>query len=275
MSTTCPTSEELARLLDGELTENRAADLRGHAATCPACAAELEAHGALLARLRAPVPGVPSPGALAAVMARLDEAPPAAPARRRLPRAAWAGGLAAAAAALLLVALPRAERDAGDFAPRGAAVAWASKVGVELWALDGQRPRRLGEGDAVAPGDGLVASYSNLDQAPAWLLAFAVDARGEVHWLYPAWTDAASDPASARLEGATVQRALADAVVLEGVPEGPLRLVTVLSPGPHRVSEIEGAGAAGLATEQLRRRWPEARVEALTVHHRAPRPPAP
>jgi hypothetical protein len=271
MSMPCPTPEELTGLLDGELTENRAARLRGHAAGCTACAAELEAQRRLVARLRAPVPGVPSPGALAAVMGRLDRAgaPAAAPPARR--RVAWVAGLSAAAAALLALAgtLPARERDA--FAPRGAEVAWTSKVGVELWALEG-RPRRLQEGDLLPAGVALVASYSNVDPAPAWLLAFAVDGRGEVHWLYPAWLDPATDPPATRLEGSAVQRALPESVVLEGVPEGALRLVTVVSPRSHRVSEIEDAGPAGLEPGALQRRWPDARVEALSVRHAAPAP---
>lgn len=275
MSPTCPDPQELARLLDGELTENRAARLRAHAAGCAGCAAELEAQQRLLEGLRAPLPGLPSDGALAAVMERLDAADAAAGARarRRPGRLAWGGLAAAAAAAVLLVAVSAApvRRDDG-FAPRGAAVAWDRKVGVELWALEGQ-PRRLAPGDRLPSGVPVVASYSNVDPAPAWLLAFALDARGEVHWLYPGWIDATQDPAAVRLEGSVVQRALAESVVLEEVPDGPLRLVTVVTRAPRRVSEIEAALPADRTPEALRRRWPDARVDELPVRY-APDLPA-
>jgi hypothetical protein len=273
MSTTCPEPQDLTRLLDGELTENRAARVRAHAAACTRCGGELEAQQALLEGLRAPLPGLPSAGALAAVMGRLDAADEAAaspaPIDRRPRRLAWLGLAAAAAAALVLVgvARPPPNRDDG-FAARGAEVDWVRKIGVDLWALEGQ-PRRLAPDDGLARGVPLVASYSNVDPAPAWLLVFALDAQGEVHWLYPAYLDAAADPRAVRLEGAAVRRALPESVVLEGVPAGALRLVTVVTRTPHQVSEIEGTAPADRTPEALRRRWPDARVDELAVRYGA------
>ena len=78
--TTCPPPAEWLRLADGEVTENRAAEIRAHAAGCRACAGELAGVEALVSLIGAPVPGLPSQRALEAVMERLDEAPPA---RRR------------------------------------------------------------------------------------------------------------------------------------------------------------------------------------------------
>jgi hypothetical protein len=265
MTVPCPDPEELARLLDGELTENRGAALRAHLATCARCAAEHRAQSHLVARLGAPVPGVPSVGALAAVMGRLDAAD--AEARRPRPSAlprlrAALAALAAAAAVVLVVGAPGGRR--GDFAARGAAVPWEQKVGVELWALEGA-PRRLAAGDRIAPGTPVVASYSNVDDAPAWLLAFAVDARGEVHWLYPAFLDATRDPEALRLDPAAVQRALPESVVLEEVPDGALRVITLVTRERRHVSEIEGAPPADRTPEALRRRWPGARIDELSV----------
>jgi len=242
MTMPCPEPLELTRLLDGELTENRAALLRAHAA-----------------------------GAMAAVMGRLDDADAqAATEAARAPRRwggarAWAGVAAAAAVVLVATATLRGE-PAGAFAARGAAVAWPSKVGVELWSLQGQ-PRRLSPGDPLAPGVPVVASYSNVDPAPAFLLAFALDPEGEVHWLYPGYADARQDPASLRLEGSVVQRALAESVVLQEVPAGPLRLITVVSRTPLHVSAIEGASPAERDPAALRRRWPEARIDELPLRY--------
>ena len=109
MSQPCPDPLELARLLDGELTENRAARLRAHAAGCSRCGAEVAAQERLLEGLRAPVPGLPSEGALAAVMGRLDAADQAAaPAARRPDRRRWYDLAAAAAAAVVLVSVTTA-----------------------------------------------------------------------------------------------------------------------------------------------------------------------
>ena len=274
MSRSCPEPQELTRLLDGELTENRAALLRAHAAGCSRCAVELESQQLLLEGLRAPLPGVPSAGALAAVMGRLDAADQAAEAAGRRPqRRPWLDLTAAAAAAVVLLGVATAPVHREEaFTARGGEVAWARRLGVELWALEGQ-PRRLAPHDRLASGVPLVASYGNADPAPAWLLAFALDEQGEVHWLYPGFLDAGGDPQAVRLEGAVARQALPESVVLQGVPSGTLRLVTVVTRTPHRVSEIEAALPADRTPAALRRRWPEARIDELAVRYaEAPSP---
>ena len=276
MTAPCARSRELTRLLDGELTENRAAALRAHLGTCGACATELETLRQIVARVSAPVPDVPPDGALAAVMGRLasEDAPP----RRRpgVARLALAlGGLAAASAVAVVavILLPHEARDRGEFSPRGAPMDWSRKVGIELWALEAG-PRRLSPGDRLAPGVPLVGSFSNVDAAPAYLLAFALDGRGEVHWLYPAFMDPRGDPASIRLDASVVQRALPDSVVLEDVAPGGLRFVFVVTREPLRVSSVEAAAVRERTPEALRARWPGARVDELRVTFGSP-PPTP
>lgn len=277
MSPSCPDPLELTRLLDGELTENRAAWLRAHAAGCARCAAALRAEQRLLEGLAAPVPGLPSAGALAAVMGRLDAADEAvapAAAAHRASRRPWLAAAAAAAAVVLLGVTTTALRRDDGFAARGAEVDWARKIGVELWALEGQ-PRQLAPDDRLPPGVPLVASYSNVDPGAAWLLAFALDEQGEVHWLYPGYLDAGGDPQAVRLEGAAVRRALPESVVLEGVPAGALRLVTVVTRTPRRVSDVEASLPAERTPEALRRRWPDARIDELAVRYLAAPAPGP
>jgi len=274
MSLPCPQPEELSRMLDGELTENRSEALRTHAAGCRTCASELAAQQRLLASIAAPLPDATAAGGVAAVMARLDDADAAsAGAEGGGPRARAWGALAmlgAAAAAVVLVATRPAPE--ADFVPRGSEVAWARKIGVELWALQ-EQPLRLVSGDRLSPGVAVVASYSNVDPAPGWMLAFAVDARGDVHWLYPAWLDAAADPLAVRLEGSVVQRALPDSVVLEAVPGGALRFVTLVTRTPLRVSDVEAVPLAERSAEALRRRWPGARIDELPVQYTSGPPP--
>jgi hypothetical protein len=266
---TCPRTPELVRLLDGELTENRAAGVRAHLDACAACTAELDAQRTLVGRIAAPIPELRLDEALSSVMRRLDLAEAAhVPLRpRRVAGLAVPalGGLAAAAVVLVALALsPDRAPDRGEFSARGASVAWSRKVGVELWALEGG-PRRLSAGDRLAPGVALVGAFSNVDAAPAHLLAFALDGHGDVHWLYPAFDDPGSDPASVRLEGSVIQRALPESVILQDVPPGPLRFVLVVSREPLRVSSIESVGVAGRTPAALRARWPAARVDELDV----------
>jgi anti-sigma factor RsiW len=261
----CPKPEVLSQLVDGELTENGAAALRAHVAGCATCAGALEDQRSLVARIAAPVPGVPSQPALAALMRRLDTAEARARRPSSLRRCFVALGAAAAAAAtVLLLVAPGRSGERGASAPRGAAVEWTRKLGVELWALEGT-PRRLDGGASIGPGTALVASYSNVDGAPAYLLAFAFDARGEVHWLYPAFVDRRTDPEAIRLEPAIVNRALADSVILEDVAPGPLRVVTVVSREPLRVSSVEALPPSERSLDVVRGRWPSARVDELPL----------
>ncbi len=279
MNRPCPEPEELLRLLDGEVSENHAARLRSHLVACRHCAQEFEAQRRLAARLAAPVEGVPSSGAAQALLRRLDST--VAPRPPRMARRWWAlgaGGLAAAVAVATLIVLPRGASGPGEFRARGAAVAWGSKVGIEVWALE-KAPRKLVAGAPVAQGTPFVASYSNVDSAAAHLLAFGVDARGEVHWLYPAFDDPDTDPKSVRLEPLHVQQALPDSVVLEDVPPGPLRIVSVISRSPLRVSSVESLPTQERTVEGLRARFPGAgvselllRAEPLRARNREPHP---
>jgi len=265
MKARCPSQDELLRLVDGELTENRAAALRAHLAACPACAAEDRATRALVERLAAPVPGLPSPGAVAAVLRRAQAGEPGpAPARWR-PRVLLpllAGPLLAAAAIAAVVAVRPETPGSPEFVARGGAAAWPRTVGAELWTLEPLR--KVETGTALRPDAALVGRYRNAGAAGAYLLAFAVDARGEVHWLYPAFTTAGSDPAAVALPPAAAG-ALPDAVVLSDLLPGPLRLLTLISPEPLAVSHVESLPAADLSLDALRQRFPRARVEAVDV----------
>ncbi len=274
MNRPCPEPEELLHLLDGEVTENRSSQLRSHMTNCRQCAQELEAQKQLTMRLAAPVDGVPSPGAVQAVLRRIDSN--AAPKPRAVVRwipALCAGGLAAVAAVTLMV-LPRGANERGEFRARGATVAWTNKVGIEIWAL-GTAPRKLAAGARVTQGTALVASYSNIDTAAANLLAFGFDGRGEVHSLYPGYGDSRTDPLTVRLEPLHIQQTLPDAVALDDVPVGPLRIVWIISRGPLHVSSIEALLAGDRTLEALRARFPGTRVGELLLHVESSSQPQP
>ncbi|MDR7537862.1 MAG: zf-HC2 domain-containing protein [Armatimonadota bacterium] len=101
--------QQLSAYLDGELTPDRAAEVREHLAGCAACQADLQALRAvkrLLGALRAPEP---APDLEAAILARVER-------ESRwlwLPRPRPAVALAAVALTVVLVAVPlvRGHRD--------------------------------------------------------------------------------------------------------------------------------------------------------------------
>lgn len=268
MNTTCPQPEEWLRLLDGEATENRATELRAHATACSACARQLESERRLLQDLAAPVPV--SANAVANVMRRLAQAESRTPLRVGHSARTWAlaGGVLAAAAVVLVLVLPaqpKRDLDGPVFSARGSGPSsWAQKVGMELWTLE-ETPRKIANASVLDVGKPIVGSYHNLDKAPAFALAFALDARGDVHWIYPGFEDARTDPQAVRLEPLQVHRALPDSVVLDALAPGPIQLVTIVSVQPLRVSRIESLPAAQRNPASLRTQFPGARIDALSL----------
>ena len=196
MSRLHPDAIELEQLLEGEVTENRALELRTHLRACPECTGRLERERALLGALSAEIDAHPTLDAMDRLMARVDE-----DARHRHGRGSarpwlrWpmVAGIAAAAVAVLAVIVPLRGTRESHVAARGAETRWSAKVGVELLAL-GDPPRPLLGGGEVTRDVAFTATYRNRNDAPAYLLAYAIDAAGEVHWLYPGYLSPADDP---------------------------------------------------------------------------------
>jgi hypothetical protein len=267
MSNGCPERAEWLDLLDGEATENRASVLRAHAAGCPACARELELQRRLIADLAAPVDV--APGAVEAIMRQLPHARPVRPRSRRW---ALAGGALILAAVAGIVLVPRLARDPGTFTPRGAdKVPWTQKVGAELFVL-GESLVKLEAGAQVAPGVALVASYHNVDRVPAYLMVFARDSQGELHWIYPGFADAKSDPPSVRLLPLQTRQVLPDSVALDDLPAGTLELISLITREPLRISQFESLPPGERNPASLRTRFTDARIASVSLQVVAPAP---
>jgi hypothetical protein len=92
--------------------------------------------------------------------------------------------------------------------------------------------------ERMHPNDAVLVAYTNAGRAPARALAvFAVDTRGQVFWLYPAYTDEKRPPSSIPIEtGVSVE--LPDAVRHDFV-SGALRFVAVFTLSPVSVVDLE------------------------------------
>jgi hypothetical protein len=269
---TCPDHDELIRLREHELREHRADEVRAHVAGCATCRDRTAALTRLVADLRAPIAwpgGPPGPREVARVIARLDA--PVAPPHRAWPRLALAG---AAIAGAVAIAAAWPERG-GEFTPRGGAAPLTAghvtaeaidrEVGTTLFAL-GVHAEPLAAGARVSPATAFVLGYRNLSRAvPLFVLAFAVDASGEIHWLYPGFTAAGDDPAALPLATSEATRLLPDSVVLDGVAPGPLRVIVVVGAERLRVSAIERLRGAELAATALQRRFASTVVSELRL----------
>jgi len=288
----------LARFADGELPVNEARVIEAHLASCPSCRAAYDVLSAMLKGLATPSISTTarSPSGsgtgdagdpfVRRVMASLDA--PAAPAPwwqsfLRGPR--WAP-LALAAAAIVLVAVPvmrNGERENGrsnglQARGGGTKATLAARASAEVVIVRGktllgleQDPAQPALPPTLHPSDGLAVRATNLvaDEA-VFLLAFALDAAGTVHWLYPAYLDARDDPAAVRLEPGMRQTLLGEVTTPTDVAAGPLRLVTVLSSskarhvkeverllaGTHSATAVAGLFAGDVVSERVIRQGP-------------------
>jgi hypothetical protein len=138
-------------------------------------------------------------------------------------------------------------------------------VGTTLFAL-GAQPEPLAAGARVSPSTAFVLGYRNLSRAvPLYVLAFAVDAGDEIHWLYPGFTAASDDPAAPPLATSDTTRLMPDSAVLDGVVPGTLRVIAVVSADRLHVSAIERLRGAELAATALQRRFASAAVSELRL----------
>jgi hypothetical protein len=142
--------------------------------------------------------------------------------------------VAAVAAMLLAVVVWRGVMPAGDsgFSPRG-----AGNGQGELWAERVSPGRSEKLASRMRADDELVFSYAN-PAGKKRLMVFAVDGKERVYWYFPAWSDAADDPAAVPIEGGAAPHALGEAVRHKLEP-GALTVYGVFTDAPLTVKQIE------------------------------------
>ncbi len=235
---TCLTEERILAVIDGGVAPNDLVAIDAHLAGCAACRAlrlELEE----LIDDVAATPERELDAHVAQVMARLEE-PRATPSAREAslgnkrnatPRWMVGSGVAAALAlaASIFLVVRGDHQAASEFTARGVASndhSLARDVGVQLLTLGAEHTL-----EAVAPDARLAATasftgaYTNLRDAPAYLLLFGVDSAGDVHWLYPAYVSTHDDPSSAVLAPSRIEVSMPTSVVLEA-PASSVQVIT-------------------------------------------------
>jgi anti-sigma factor RsiW len=264
----CLNDEELFALVDGAVAGKDAELLRRHIEVCERCGKShraLERAMACLAEEEQLDVSVHADAVLAALDRSVVAERPR-PWRRRVPFAI--GAVAAAAALFVGIGIGRNPEE--GFTARGAppsAIGSASlrrSIAVTVETLDGDVPRALEAGSRVTRDTRFVVSHRNTSRGTAHALVFAIDAKGAVHWLYPAYESAGSDPSSVLL-GPTAGRevVMGSAVSFDDMSVGRLAIVTVLSREPLRVSQIEGRSVMSL--DALRRDLPRTEITSIEV----------
>ncbi|NTX04863.1 MULTISPECIES: anti-sigma factor [Myxococcus] len=267
MSAPCPDPMELLEWLDGESTLHRSRWLEGHLSGCASCRRELNAQKQLVARLSAPPPPVDERD-VQALMARLKDKPLRHPVAWWAP--GWRAGLATACLAVTGVLCGYAVQEFSplrtQFAARGGQfVAPLQRyVGVDLLSA-GSPPVLLRPGAVLSPSTPLFARFRNLGETPAFLLLFARDAAGELHWLYPAYLTPGEDPRSVELSPSVRDTPMPEAVLLDQPALGPLQVFALVTSEPLRVLDVEALEKSPNLEPLLRARWPEAALTHWTL----------
>ncbi len=265
---TCLTEEQLLASIDGGIAPNERAALDAHLAGCASCRASLAELGALVGDLAAP-PEFDEDAHVKSVMARLDDARPLA-VRTARPRwqivAPMVSAFALAAGALLFVRGGSAPPPEPAFTARGGASehTLAREVGVRVMTGTSTLSP-LVAGMRLQPDAPFTAAVTNVHDGPAYLLLFAVDTKGEVHWLHPAYASAVDNPASVTLRRSSTELPMGTSVILEDAAPGVLRFVSIVTDQPLHVLDIEGLHGSALAKEALQSAYPQASITETDV----------
>jgi hypothetical protein len=242
---------DLVLYLEGEVTQSRADEITAHVAGCRPCRERLEQHRQVIEALSITDAEVEGFDLTQPIRAASREPP--APVRSRwnlLPLCVGAAaGLALLGTLALLIFQGRSEFGTKGGSPGGspgcspAADEQDRWVGLQVYQVVSESPSRLGE--ELSPGTDLLFSYSNTGQDPyPYLMVFAIDSRGAVHWFYPAFEQTGTDPVSIEIsKGERIE--LRERIRHDYAP-GELTIVGLFTRAPLKVSEIEArAGRPG------------------------------
>jgi hypothetical protein len=202
---------------------------------------------------------------VARVMEGCRSAPRVVASRSR--RRVWPyGGAALAAAACVVLGIaswPQPRLDAPD--PRGTVAARGdarTRLRATVQAFVGRAElgstAPLLEGASLRPGDGILVRYSNPAAEPAYLMVFALDERGSVHWIHPAYLDESQNPSSLPLIAGLTQQVLPEVAEPEDAAPGALRVYALLTRAALDVKQVERRLAQRQEVSEL---FPEAEVE--------------
>jgi hypothetical protein len=86
--------------------------------------------------------------------------------------------------------------------------------------------------------DGLLIAYSNPGAELSYLMLFAVDVQGGVHWYYPSYEQPGENPGAPAIQTRALGVELGEEIH-HALPVGPLRMISLFLRRPLRVKEVE------------------------------------
>jgi hypothetical protein len=159
-------------------------------------------------------------------------------ARRRAFRPSAFAAAGALAGVLLLVAVAARDKTAPEPVARGTTLEETSAPNIHLFRSIGEH-RTEPVAETIHADEGILFGYSNPGPDLSYLMVFAVDVEGGVHWYYPAYQEPGRNPAASEIRTHALGVELGEEI-RHALPIGPLRMFALFLPRPLRVEEVEG-----------------------------------
>jgi hypothetical protein len=151
-------------------------------------------------------------------------------------------GASALAGVLLLVAVGAHLKTVSEPVARGTTGEVAGAPTVHLFRTVGDH-RTEAVTRTIHADDGILVAYSNPGAELSYLMVFAVDAQGAVHWYYPAYEQPGQNPAAPAIRTRALGVELGEEI-RHPLPVGPLRMVALFLRRPLHVEEVEDVVSA-------------------------------
>jgi hypothetical protein len=235
---------DLVLFLEGEVTQTRAEEIKAHLAVCQPCRERLEQDKQIVEALSVTDSELERSDLVSLIRSRNLQSSKPVPRRFGL-LPLCLGAAAAAGLAIVMVVLHLSS--SSEFGVKGTSPGAFEQdrwVGLQVYQVRGAdaQPSRLGE--ELSSGADLLFSYSNTGKDPfKCLMVFAIDSQGAVHWFYPAFLEAGSDPAS--IEISPGERIELRERIRHAYAPGTLTIIGLFTRAPVRVSEVEALDMRG------------------------------
>lgn len=181
--------------------------------------------------------GAEAPASATSPASQPTAVPTAPGAGRRLFRPPVLLGATALAGVLVLVALGGRLDTASDPVARGTTAEKVGAPNVHFFRAVGEHQTEPVLG-TIHADDGILVAYSNPGAELSYLMVFAVDAQGAVHWYYPAYEHPGDNPAAPAIRTRALGVELGEEI-RHALPVGPLRMVALFLRRPLRVNAVE------------------------------------
>lgn len=235
----CIGEDELVRAELGELTLNRLREVEAHVAGCSRCAQARDELRGLVSDLgQLPAPADEQQFTERVMAARSSRVTPARPRRFGIPAFAAAAVMVLAVGAVSLSTSLRGKDEA--WTARGPAAARSRTPAAEVLIVRDGKLLPV-SGQTLSSSDAFAVRTVNRMPETRYLAAFAVDAAGAVHWIFPEYTDDSLDPQAIRLAPSEDEQLLPQLVAPDRPSSGPMRVFTLISRESTSVKQIEKA----------------------------------